>query len=151
CKGDWKALLFALFAFFNQLPESSMFTQLVVFSHWQLRAEEKIPDRVFMENPVDKDPFRASLKIDAIVASSITIEPLALAFDDPERFGVEVSKVVGQELELRQEFQLQRLRDARNLSRADLVEDNLIHRPLFAACFQSSTINSPFLNNLWKL
>src|SRR5262249_46780471 len=91
CKGDWEALLLALFAFLNQLPESSMFTQLVVFGHWQLRAEEKIPDRVFMENPVDKDPFRASLKIDAIVASSITIQPLPLAFDDPERFGVEVS------------------------------------------------------------
>jgi hypothetical protein len=55
-----------------------------------------------MENPVDKHSFRASLKIDAIVAGSVTIEPLSFSLDDPEHLWVQVFKVVGQELELRQ-------------------------------------------------
>src|SRR6516162_8792051 len=128
-KGIEVALLFALFAFFDQLPEPGMFAQLVVFGHRQLGTEEKISDRVLMENPVDKHAFRASLKIDAIVAGPVTIEPFSFPLDDSEHFRVQVRKVVGQELELRQEFELKVLRDTRYLSCADLVENDLIHRP----------------------
>src|SRR6516162_9095630 len=83
-----------------------------------------------MEDPMDKDAFRTLFEINAIVVGSVAKKPLSLALDDPEYFRVQIFKIVRQELELRQQFELKFLRNTRYFGCADLVKDNLIHGTL---------------------
>ena len=76
---------------------------------------------------MDKDTFRALFEINAIIVGSVAIEPLSLSLDDPEYFRVQTFKIMRQELELRQQFELKFHRNTRYFGCADLVEHNLKH------------------------
>jgi hypothetical protein len=58
-----------------------MFLELFVFRHRQFRTEEKIPDGVFVEDPVHQDALLAPLEVDPVIVGPITVESCCLAFD----------------------------------------------------------------------
>jgi hypothetical protein len=82
---------------------------------------------------MDEDTFWTPLEIDPVIVRSVAIEFLALALDGAERPGVKLIQIVRQELEIRQELELQLFWDPGHLRGADLVKDDLVHGVGFLA------------------
>src|SRR5262249_40348744 len=60
--------MFSLFlALFDQLPETGMLLELLIFAERQLRSVEKVTNGIFVEHTVDEDTFRTPLEIDPVI------------------------------------------------------------------------------------
>src|SRR2546423_9875506 len=114
-------------ALLDQLPKFAVLPKLVVLRHGEFAAEKEIPKRVLVEDAMDPDAFRRSLEIDPVFLRAIPMQLLSFALDHAEPAAVEVIEVLGKDLEFRQQFELQRLRQRRHFRRAQLVEDDLEH------------------------
>ena len=80
-----------------------------------------------MEHAVHDDPFARALEIDAMILGAIAKELFTLALQDAEAGRIEIIDVVGQDFELREEIQLEILRQRGHFAGAKFVEHNLKH------------------------
>ena len=135
-------LFLFLLTFFDQFPKAGVLLQLFIFGHRQLRAKKKIPDGVFVQDPVDQDALFAPLEVNSVIVGSITVETFPFPLDDAERLGIEAVQVVRQKLEFGQQLQLKFFWDSGHFSRTDFVENDLIHKVSFPSRSESSTGNS---------
>jgi len=89
------------FALLDQLPEFSRLSELVVFRHRQLAPEKKIPQRVLVQDTVDRHPLGTPFEVDTVILRAITVQFLSLASDYAEAAGVEIIEVFRQNLKFR--------------------------------------------------
>jgi hypothetical protein len=111
----------------NQLPKLPRLAKLIVLRHRQLTAEEKIAQRVLVEDAMNSDTLRATLEVDAVILRPITMELLALALNHPESAGIEVVEVFRQDLKFREQIELESFWQGGHLGGAQFVEDDLEH------------------------
>jgi hypothetical protein len=114
-------------ALLDQLPKLTCFAQLRVFRDGQFGPEQKIAERVLVQDAMDRDALVASLKIDPVISRAIAIQLFALALDHAKALQVKMIEVLRQNLELSQQIKLQFFRQRRYLCRAQFVEDDLEH------------------------
>ena len=100
----------------------------VLGGHRKFGAEEKIAHGVLVEDAVDRDSFSGAGEINPVIARTITIEFLSVAFDGAEPVGIEVIEVFGQDLKFREQIELKLFGKLRHFRGANFVEDNLEHR-----------------------
>jgi hypothetical protein len=116
------------FALLDQFPKFPRFAELIVFRHWQFAPKKKISERVFMQHAMHGDPLRAALEIDSVIFCAVAVKFLPFAFDYPEAAGVKVIEICWKNLKLRQQIELECLRQCRHLGGAQLVKNDLEHR-----------------------
>ena len=76
--------------------------QIVIIRHGELRSEEKVPDRVLVKHPVNKDPVGMALKVDPVITAAIAVEGPPIPLDLPEVLPIQGIKIRWQDLELRE-------------------------------------------------
>src|SRR4051794_32442472 len=89
-------------ALFDQLPKLSVLAELIVFRHGKFAPEKKIPERVFVKDAVDSDPFRPAFEIDSVILRAITVKLFPFALDHAEATRIEAVEVLGQDLKFGQ-------------------------------------------------
>jgi hypothetical protein len=100
---------------------------LIVIGHRKLRPEKEIPDRVLMEDAVNEDPFCMTLKVDAVVAAAKSVERPPIALDLAEVLSFQRVEIVGHDLELGKQVELEIFRECAHFRRTDWIEDDLEH------------------------
>ena len=98
-------------SFVDELPKPWASFEFLFVAKWQLRTKQKIANRVFVQDAVNEYAFGASLEVDTVIVGSVPVQTFALPLDHAKRLRVEAIQVFGQKLELRQELQLEFLRD----------------------------------------
>jgi len=112
----------------NHLPELVRSLGLIVIiRHRELGAEEEVADRVLVKHAMNEDPVGVFLKVDAMIAAAVAVQSAAIAANRPEIGTIERIKVGWQNLELREQIELEILGEGAHLGGADGVEDNLEH------------------------
>jgi hypothetical protein len=97
-------------ALLDQLPKLACLAQLRVLRHRQFAAEKEIPKRVLVQNAMDGDALVSFLEIDPVIFRPIAIQLLSLALDYAKPLRIKVVQILGQNLELCQQFKLQPFR-----------------------------------------
>ena len=101
--------------------------QIVIVRHGELRSEEKVPDRVLVKHPVNKDPVGMALKVDPVIAAAVAVEGPPIPLDLSEVLPIEGIKICGQDLELREQVELEVLGKSAHLGGTDGIKDDLEH------------------------
>ena len=101
--------------------------RLVLIGHRELRAEEEVADGVLVEDAVDQDSLLVALEVDAVVAATEAVKRAAVPLDSAEIFPVERTKIIGKDLELGEEVELEILGKGAHFRGADGIEDDLEH------------------------
>src|SRR5260221_11768630 len=91
------SLPFGSLALFNQFPKAETLFELFIFGKKQLGSEQEIANRVFMEEAVHDDTFRAAFEGDPILVGAITLEFCPFALDHAECFRVQMIQIVVKE------------------------------------------------------
>ena len=74
-------------------------------------------------------PSGVFLEVDAVILRAIAVQLFPLALDHPELALVELVQIGRENLKLRQQIELQSLRQSRHFGGAQLIEDDLEHPP----------------------
>jgi hypothetical protein len=96
-----------------------------ILADGQVRAIEKILERVAAEDTVDDDAEVVLFELDAVIAEAKAMEDLSVALQFAKAFELGRHDLVGQPAEFAEDVQLQFLRHAGKLRRAGRVENNL--------------------------
>ena len=102
---------------------------LVFIIERKFRTEEKVPDGVFMEDTMDQDTLGMPLEIDPVIRRAIPVKRAALPGDFSEPLLVERIGLARQKMELREQLELEILRQCSHLGGADFIENDLEHAP----------------------
>ena len=111
----------------NQFPELGDFLQHLVLGHGELGAEEKILERVFVEDAMDEQPRLDALEINAVFLGAIAVQIALFAMELAELFRIGLVEVLGQEIEFAEDLQLEHFGQVGQFGGAAVVEDDLEH------------------------
>jgi len=121
-------LIALFFVLVDELPKSLLLPEVLVFLiHRKIGAIKEVADSVFVQHSIHQDSIGVFLKIDAVITGSATVERVPVTAYLPEATAIEVLQILGKNLELHQQLQLQILRQRRHFGRADFGKDRLKH------------------------
>ena len=103
------------------------FGQIMIVRHGELRAEEKVADCVLVKHTVNKDPVGMALEVDPVIAAAVAVEGPPVPLDLPEVLPIQGIKISWQDLELREQIELEVLGKRAHLRGADGIKDDLEH------------------------
>ena len=101
--------------------------QHFVLGHGELGAEEKILDRVLVQDAMDEQARLGALEINPVFLGAVAVEIAFLAMELAEFIGIGLVEVLGQEIEFAQDLQLEHFGQVGQLAGATVVEDDLEH------------------------
>ena len=91
----------------DQIPKLIARLRLIVIGHRKLRAEEKIPDCILVQDSVDQDPLSMALKVDPVIAAAVTVQRATIPLDLAEMLSAQGGKILGKNLKLGQQVELE--------------------------------------------
>jgi len=100
---------------------------ICIIGHGELGAEEEVADRVLVKNTVDEDPLGMALEVDAVVAAAEAVQGSPVTLDLAEVGPLEGIEIIGQDLKLGQQVELEILGKRTHFRRACGIEDDLKH------------------------
>ena len=110
---------------FEELPEFRVVLEELILGDRQFAAEEKVFQRVFVEDAKDANDTVLFLEIDAVVFDAVTVNAFAVAGNLAEFPVGDVLEILRHDLEAVNQFDLQRARHRRQFFRAHGTENNL--------------------------
>ena len=110
---------------FDEGPEFGVFLEGGILADGQVRAIEKVFERVAAEDAMNDDAEVVLFEIDAVIAEAEAMEDFAIAFQFAEALEFRGHDLVGQAAEFTEDVQLQFLRHAGELGGAGGIENDL--------------------------
>lgn len=117
-----------LFILVDELPKSLLFAEVLVFLiHRKIGTIQEVADGVFVQHSIYENAIWVFLKINAVITGSAAVERVPVPAYLPEATAIEILQILGKNLELHQQLQLQILRQRSHFGRADFGKDRLKH------------------------
>lgn len=110
---------------FDQFPKLRILLQRFVFLHFQPGPEEKVFQRMTVEDPVNKESKFVTLEIDPIVADAEPMQSAAGPFQFAEGIQLGLHDLLRQTAEFAQDLELQFLGHPGQFGRAGRIKNDL--------------------------
>jgi hypothetical protein len=93
----------------------------------KIGAEKKIANGILVKHAVDQQALGMTLKVDPVILCAIPVERPALPRNLSEPLLIQGVEILRQKMKLREQLELEILRQRSHFGGADLVEDDLEH------------------------
>ena len=80
-----------------------------------------------MQDAVNENPFGMPLKVDPVIAAAVTVQRASIPLDLAEVFPAQGGEIIGKDLELGQQVELEILGKGAHFRSTDGIEDDLKH------------------------